>query len=88
MRWSVILLLSVVQVLEEVEKGQVATFIPDTDLRAFFVLVASYDVTFEEVVPAVTSLKCARIKELNLLLFYREKEVLSRLDKNHVYIVV
>ena len=62
--------------LEEVEKGEVATLVPHAYLRTFFVFVAADDVPLEEVIPAIASLERVRIEELNLLLLNREKEVL------------
>ena len=73
---------------QKVEKSKVTTFVPDADLGAFFVLVTTYDIPFEEVVPGVASLKRACIEKLNLLLLYSEEEVLSRLNQNHVYVVI
>ena len=74
--------------LEEIEHGQVSTFVPQTDLRTFFILVASNNVSFKEVVPRVTSFECSCIEEFYFLLFNSEKEILSGFDQNHINVVI
>ena len=88
MCWRVILFLAVVQVLQEVEHRQVASFVPHADLGAFSILVTSDNISLEEVIPGVRSLKCLGVEEFYLLLFNGEKEVFTRFDQNHVNVVV
>ena len=77
MRWRIVLLLTVVQMLEEVEQSQIASFVPHADLRAFFVFVTAHDISLKEVVPRIASLESRCVEEFNLLPFNREQEVLS-----------
>ena len=53
MSWSVVLLLAVIEVLQEVEHRQIAAFVPNADLGAFSILITSDDISLEEIVPGV-----------------------------------
>ena len=88
MSWGVVLLLAVIEVLQEIEHRQIASFVPHADLGALSILVTSDDISLEKVVPGVRPLKRLGVEEFYLLLFNGEKEVFTRFDQNHVDVVV